>query len=88
MTGYPQTAGEWALAIEQGLGLTSEEAQSAFADGRFPYDRLEGWIRSAFGQGFGPNFVPALVRNQRGLVRWAYGEGTEPYWPGSDPEGP
>jgi len=87
MTAYPQTPGEWAAAIEQGLGLKSEEARSAFACGKFPYDRLEGWIRTVFGQGFGPNFVPALVRNQRGLVRWAYGGGAEPYWPGSDKMG-
>lgn len=87
MTGYPQTADEWAAAIEQGLGLTPGEALSAFACGRFPYDRLEGWIRSAYGEGFGPNFVPALLRNKRGLVRWAYGGGPEPYWPGSDKMG-
>jgi hypothetical protein len=87
MTGYPQTANEWATAIEQGLGLTPEEALSVFACGRFPYDRLEAWIRSAYGEGFGPNFVPALLRNKHGLVRWAYGNGSEPYWPGSDKPG-
>ncbi len=81
---YPQEPAEWRSAIEDGIGLDEMKAGEAYRTGQFPYDRLEHWIREAFGAGFHPDFVPALLRNIRGLVAWAYGEGEEPYWPGSD----
>lgn len=84
MATWPQTTDEWAAAIEQGMGLSSEQAQQAYKAGQFAYGKLEEWIRSAFSEGFSPEFVPALLRNKYGLVDWVYGAGSEPYWPGSD----
>ena len=81
---YPQEPAEWRSAIEVGIGLSEMEAQEAYRLGEFPYGRLKDWIREAFGAGFHPDFVPALLRNVKGLVAWVYGEAGEPSWPGSD----
>jgi hypothetical protein len=81
---YPQDAAAWAAAIQQGLGLAPEEGRRQLAEGTFDHPALERWLRETYAEGFSPDFVPALVRNLRGLVRWVYGDGVEPYWPGSD----
>lgn len=85
---YPQQPAEWRSAIEDGIGASRVRAQHAYHTGQFPYGQLEDWLRRAFGTGFHPDFVPALLRNIKGLVAWAYGEGDEPHWPGSDDEHP
>ena len=84
---YPQEPGEWRQAVEVGIGVTGPVGQAAYRAGEFPYEKLELWIRETFSEGFRPDFVPALLRNLRGLVAWAYGDGGEPYWPGSDSDG-
>jgi hypothetical protein len=81
---YPQSPQAWRSAIQRGLGLGEAEARRAHQAGEFPFDRLERWIRMAFGDDYSPEFVPALLRNMKGLAAWAYGQGPEPYWPGSD----
>jgi hypothetical protein len=84
---YPQNPAEWRSAIQDGIGVGEIQGREAFHAGKFPYEELEQWIREAFGKAFSPDFVPALLRNIRGLVAWVYGDGVEPYWPGSDIEG-
>ena len=81
---YPQNPQEWREAIEDGLGLTPSEAQDAYRVGVFPVEQLELWLESTYRQGYSADFVPALQRNIKGLVAWAYGSESEPYWPGSD----
>jgi hypothetical protein len=87
MEGWPQTAEAWRLAIERGLDISQEQARQAFSAGQFDFAALETWLQSEFGEGYHPDFAPALIRNQRALVAWAYGAGEEPYWPGSDIDG-
>jgi hypothetical protein len=83
---YPQNPAEWRLAIQEGIGLDEAQGRKAYQAGAFPNDRLEQWIRETFSEGFVPDFVPALLRNIKGLVAWVYGEGQEPSWPGCDDE--
>ena len=85
---YPQSADEWREAIFRGLGLTPKEGKARYQAGTFPYSSLEAWLQQEFSakKGYSPDFVPALLRNQKGLVNWVYGNGTEPYWPGKDEE--
>lgn len=85
---YPQHPAEWRSAIQDGIGLSEVAGSSAYEAGEFPFDKLEEWIRARFGEGFTPDFVPALLRNIRGLVAWVFGGGDEPRWPGSDDENP
>ena len=81
---YPQNPEEWLVAIQDGIGISRSQGQSAYQEGKFPYKQLEQWIRKTFSEGFSPDFVPALLRNIHGLVAWVYGNGEEPFWPGSD----
>jgi hypothetical protein len=83
-TAYPQEPAEWQSAIQEGTGVSATEGRKAYQAGVFPYGELERWIQDTFSQGFSPDFVPALLRNVKGLVAWVYGEGGEPSWPGSD----
>lgn len=85
---YPRNSEEWRISILQGIGLLPEKGRSLYNSGRFPYNDLISWIYLEFSEenGYSPNFVPALVRNIKGLVSWVYGNGSEPYWPGKDDE--
>ena len=85
---YPQNRKAWRRAIQEALGLSPEMAESAYRSGSFPFDQLVEWLERTFSQGYSREFVPALLRNRRGLVDWIYGDGDEPYWPGSDSESP
>lgn len=84
MATWPQSGPEWASEIARGLGRSREELRSDLEEGRFPDDRLVSWIRESYGEGFHPDFAPALLRNRRGLAAWAFGDGPEPHWPGAD----
>ena len=83
---YPQKVDEWREAISKALGLTPEEAKLRLRKGTFPFDDLAIWIQEEFSpdKGYSPDFIPALIRNCKGLIAWAYGDGSEPYWPGQD----
>jgi len=85
---YPQYPEEWRSAIYAGIGLNEKDGQKIYRAGKFPYKKLEGWIRETFCEGYSPDFIPALVRNIKGLVAWIYGDVSEPYWPGSDHDNP
>lgn len=83
---YPQNADEWHSAITHGFGLTPEEGKAQHQTGTFPFEAFTVWLRQEFraDKGYNPDFVPALIRNRKGLVAWLYGNGSEPYWPGQD----
>jgi len=81
---YPQTPEEWQATIQNGIGINQSEGQKALQEGKFAYEQFAQWIREIFSDGFSPDFIPALLRNIRGLVEWVYGDGDEPFWPGSD----
>ncbi len=81
---YPQSPTEWQAAIEAGIEVPIEEGSEALADGTFPYAKLADWVRVTYDKRIGPDFVAAVLRNIRGLVAWAYGDKSEPYWPGSE----
>ena len=81
---YPQNPEEWRSTIQDGIGVGVIEGQEAYQAAKFPYNQLEHWIREAYSAGDSPDFVPALLRNIKGLVAWVYGDGDEPCWPGSD----
>lgn len=83
---YPREPSEWQAAIRDGIGVSGEEGQEAYRSGRFPYEKFAQWIRETYTEGYSPDFVPALLRNIKGLVAWVYGSKSEPYWPGSDRE--
>ncbi len=81
---YPQNPIEWQSAIFQGIGISKSEGQKKYLSRTFPYHQLEQWIRNTFSEGFSPDFIPALLRNIKGLVAWVYGGEKEPSWPHSD----
>lgn len=81
---YPREPAEWRSAIREGIGISGSEGKKAYLAGKFPYEKLERWIRQTFTEDFSPEFMPALLRNRKGLVAWVYGDGAEPFWPGSD----
>ena len=85
---YPRNSEEWCISISQGIGLPPEKGRSLYNSGRFPFDELISWICREFSEenGYSLNFVPALIRNIKGLVNWVYGNGSEPYWSGKDDE--
>ncbi len=81
---YPQNRNEWLQAIQHGVGISGEEGKKVLLQGAFPIENLRNWIVNEFSDGFGQHFAPALLRNIHGLINWVYGNGNEPYWPGSD----
>ena len=83
---FPQTAPQWQEAIAEGLGITAVQGRQSLANDIFPYEQLASWLEQTYSaqKGYSPEFVPALQRNISGLANWVYGNGAEPYWPGSD----
>lgn len=81
---YPQDRDGWQQAIHQGIGLSGEEGSMLYKQDAFPFKELRDWIGKNYATDFGPHFPQALLRNIHGLVDWVYGNGAEPYWPGSD----
>jgi hypothetical protein len=83
---WPATASDWRATFERGLGLDPKAAAYRHAHGELEPDVFVAWIEVEYDEsrGYHPDFVPALTRNIEGLLAWAYGDGPEPYWPGSD----
>ena len=73
-----------AVSHSRCIGVDEIQGREACHAGKFPYEELAQWIRKAYSEGFSPDFVPALLRNIKGLVAWVYGGEGEPCWPGSD----
>jgi hypothetical protein len=83
---YPQNPEEWQSTIQNEIGISKSEGQNFLQESQFPYQKLAHWIQETFKEGFSSDFIPALLRNLQGFVEWVYGEGDEPFWPGSDDE--
>jgi hypothetical protein len=83
---YPKSPKEWREWIRDNLGINEEEAIRMSLKCAFPFDKLvDCWRREFHSQkGYSPDFIPALVRNQRGLIKWVYAKGREPVWTGED----
>jgi hypothetical protein len=83
---YPTSPSEWIEWIEDNLEINREEGKLMLETDEFPYVLLEEYFKKEFTveDGYSSEFIPALVRNIKGLVSWAFGEGPEPLWTGSD----
>jgi hypothetical protein len=88
--GWPQDAASWGDVLARILRISSDEAHERYSAGELPREVIAGWIDARFSaaRGYHPDLAPALLRNLDGLLRWAYGDGPEPYWPGSDADRP
>lgn len=88
MPDWPQSPDEWRSQIAECIGLDEDAAAHRYSTGTFPYEALVRCLRDAFGAdaGYHEGFADALARNRRGLVDWAFGDGSEPWWPGRDPQ--
>ena len=86
---WPTNAAAWRDAFERGIGLHPAAGSVRQARGDLDPAEFVTWIESEFSEsrGYHADFVPSLTRNIRGLLAWAYGDGPEPYWPGSDHPG-
>jgi hypothetical protein len=83
---YPEDPKAWRELIQREVSLDVSYGIKAYEIGTFPHEVLGNWIVERFSEGYHPSFVPALLRNIKGLVMWVYGNGEEPLWTGSDEE--
>ncbi|MFX0108985.1 MAG: hypothetical protein ACFE7R_11925, partial [Candidatus Hodarchaeota archaeon] len=83
---YPTNPKTWREWIREYLGIDENEGKEMVLKNTFPLDKLVDSWKKEFPQekGYSPNFIPALVRNQRGFVDWVYGLTEEPVWTGAD----
>ncbi len=86
MAVWPTNPAEWRAAFAQGTGADELDVAARLAAGDLDAAPFLRWIEREFAAsgGFHDDFVPALSRNIHGLLTWAYADGTEPYWPGTD----
>ncbi|MFW9834436.1 MAG: hypothetical protein ACFFEK_10605 [Candidatus Thorarchaeota archaeon] len=83
---YPQTPLEWIEWIHTRLEIDGDEGTRLFETGEFPFNNLVRIWEEEFDakNGYHPSFIPALVRNKVGFVKWVYCKGPEPNWTKSD----
>ena len=83
---YPTTSQQWREWIQEKLGISEETGREMALTTRFPFDRLiEVWRKEfSYEKGYSVAFIPALIRNKKRLIAWAYAGGPEPLWTGSD----
>jgi hypothetical protein len=83
---YPQKPEEWQIWLKSNLGIDRVQGKSLIQDDKFPFDQLVALWGKKFSSdnGYSPSFIPALVRNKVGFVRWVYLNGHEPNWSKSD----
>jgi hypothetical protein len=83
---YPQSPSEWIDWITTLLEITHEEGTRLVKNGAFPFDLLVKAWEDEFNvkNGYHPDFIPALIRNKIGFVKWVYCEGSEPNWSRAD----
>jgi len=82
LTNYPLNTKEWIRWIKNNLDIDELAAIDFLEEGAFPFYRLEAlWKREfSVNKGYHSDFVPALVRNKRGLIAWVYRDSSEPNW--------
>ncbi len=83
---YPQNPEEWQTWLQINLGIDSAKGKSMAQEDRFPLEQLVALWNARFNseKGYSPSFIPALVRNKMGFVKWIYLDGPEPNWTKSD----
>ena len=86
MPEYPTSPEDWQSWIEIHLRISPDEAVRLLKSDSFPLGELVGKWHEVFTveQGYVSDFIPALVRNKLGLLRWAFLGAPEPKWRGSD----
>ncbi len=86
MAVYPTSPEEWHSWIDVHLGISRQKGLDLFKDSSFPMERLIAIWEMEFTEtkGYSPAFIPALVRNVKGLLNWVYYDGPEPNWRESD----
>lgn len=86
MAVYPTNPSEWQVWIEKHLDIDVEKAVMLLESDSFPTEDLEAlWQREFTAEkGYVSDFIPALLRNKMGLIRWVYCGYDEPDWRGSD----
>lgn len=83
---YPQNPEEWQIWLMTHLGIDRVRGESLAHQDKFPFDKLVSLWETEFSSdnGYSPSFIPALVRNKVGFVRWVYLNGSEPNWAKTD----
>jgi hypothetical protein len=83
---YPHNPTEWHSWIEENLSISETHGIELFNIKAFPKDRLEECWNQKFTveNGYSPDFIPALLRNVNGFLRWIYNHGEEPNWRNAD----
>ncbi|MFW9848219.1 MAG: hypothetical protein ACFFF4_03720 [Candidatus Thorarchaeota archaeon] len=83
---YPTSPEEWHSWIEEHLGISRKKGLDLIRESSFPVERLiEVWENEfTESKGYSPAFIPALVRNVKGLLNWVFNDGSEPNWTASD----
>ena len=83
---YPHSPAEWQLWIEGKLHISKSQGIDLFNSSAFPINQLEECWNQEFAveNGYSPDFIPALLRNVNGFLRWIYDYGPEPNWRNAD----
>ena len=83
---YPANPTEWILWIESKIDIDERHGRGLCESSSFPLDRLIAAWEEEFSidKGYSPEFIPALVRNKRGFLKWVYLGSNEPNWRNSD----
>jgi len=83
---YPLTPEEWLLWLETNLNIDKEQGREMVEKLTFPLDVLVDIWENEFSVelGYSPSFIPALIRNKNGFVKWVYCDCPEPNWSNSD----
>ncbi len=86
MVKYPTNPQDWQEWMKTYLGIPPERGISLLYSDSFPLDELIDLWKVEFSteKGYVADFIPALVRNKNGLLRWVYLDEPEPDWRGSD----
>ncbi|MHA1908607.1 MAG: hypothetical protein ACW98Y_15000 [Candidatus Thorarchaeota archaeon] len=86
MVVYPTSPAEWHKWIGEHLEISNEVGHELYKTKKFPIEKLLDIWNTEFtpSNGYSPDFIPALVRNVYGFLRWIYDDESEPNWRGSD----
>lgn len=89
LVNYPMIPDEWQIWIESHLDISKEEGPRLLQSNLFPIEKLVEQWKKEFDteKGYSTDFIPALIRNMAGLLKWVYSNGKEPNWKGSDSTG-
>lgn len=83
---YPHTPLDWRKWITRNLDIDEIYGVELVENEIFPLQQLEETWKREFTheRGYSPDFIPALIRNMNGFLKWVYSGGSEPNWMRSD----